>query len=119
MTKETLAATLNVAYGVAGVDGFHDDEKTILAKELASYNLPDEDAKAVLARYNEMPILEAINIVAAADEAVRKEAHALIVYTCIADGEASEKELGAYQLVKVLCNLPAVDVDEARQILGF
>ncbi|MBQ7631856.1 MAG: hypothetical protein IJS82_03750 [Paludibacteraceae bacterium] len=119
MTKETLAATLNVAYGVAVVDGFHEDEKTILAKELASYKLSDEDAKAVLALYNEMPVLQAINIIAGADEDVRKEAHALIVFTCIADGEASEKELGAYNLVKALCNLPAVDVDEARQILGF
>ena len=119
MTKETLAATLNVAYGVAGVDGFHDDEKAILVKELASYKLSDEDAKAVLARYSEMSILEAINIIAGADEDVRKEAHALIVFTCIADGEASEKELGAYNLVKAICNLPDIDVDEARQILGF
>ena len=119
MTKETLAATLNVAYGVAGVDGFHDDEKAILAKELASYKLSDEDAKEVLALYNEMPVLQAINIIAGADEATRKEAHALIVFTCIADGEASEKELGAYNLVKAICNLPDLNVDEARQILGF
>ena len=119
MTKETLAATLNVAYGVAGVDGFHDDEKAVLVKELASYKLSDEDAHAVIERYGDMSILEAINIIAAADEDVRKEAHALIVFTSIADGEASEKELGAYQLVKTICNLPAINVDEARQILGF
>ena len=119
MTKETLAATLNVAYAVAVVDGFHDDEKAVLAKELASYKLSDDDAKQVLALYNEMPVLKAINIIAGADEAVRKEAHALIVYTCIADGEASEKELGAYNLIRSICNLPAVEADEARQILGF
>ena len=63
MTKETLAATLNVAYAVAVVDGFHDDETAVLAKELASYKLSDDDAKQVLALYNEMPVLKAINII--------------------------------------------------------
>ena len=119
MTKETLAATLNLAFGVAAVDGFHDDEKEILAKELKSYNLSGDDAEHVIAIYQNMSVLKALNIIAGADDDVRKEAHALIVFTIIADGEASDKELGAYELVKALCDLPPMEVEEARRILGF
>ena len=119
MTKETLAAALNVAYGVAGVDGFAEEERQILAEEIKSYNLSQEDAQAVIDLYQEMPVLQALNIIAASDDATRKEAHALIVFSCLADGNASEQEQGAYELVKNLCNLPDMPVEEARQILGF
>jgi len=118
MTKETLAAALNVAYAVAGVDGFANEEAAVLAKELQSFNLSDEAAQEIIEMYTKMPVLKALNIIAVADEDVRKEAHALVVYSCIADS-ASEKEIGAYTLVKHICNLPDITVDEAKQILGF
>ena len=118
MTKQELVATLNVAYGVDGVDGFSEEEKEVLAKELLSYKLAEEDNQEIMQAYNEMALLDAVNIIAQASEEVRKEAHALIVYTCISD-ESSDAERGAYTLMKCLCGLPAVDYEEAKQILGF
>lgn len=118
MTKQELVATLNVAYAVAGVDGFSDEEKQVLAKELLSYKLPEEDNQLIMQAYNEMTILEAVNIIAQANEDVKKEAHALIVYTCISD-DSSELEKGAYSLMRLICALPEVDYEEAKRILGF
>jgi hypothetical protein len=119
MTKQELAATLNVAYAVAGVDGFADEEKDQLAKELASYNLSEEDNNLIIQAYNEMSILEAVNIIAQANEDVKKEASALIIYAIIADRNATEMETGAHRLMVKLLDLPLIEFEEAQRILGF
>lgn len=119
MTKQELAATLNVAYAVASVDGFADEEKDQLVKELASYNLSAEDNDLIVRAYEEMSILEAVNTIAQANEEVKKEASALIIYAIISDRNTTDLETGAHRLMVKLLDLPMVDFDEAQRLLGF
>ncbi len=122
MTKTEIVAAMSVAYGVAYVDGMNDDETGMLVKEIKAYKFSNDpqQVQEVIDRYKQMSIREAINIIAEADEAARKEAHALTLYAMCADGEASEKEQGAFKLMKDICNFPPIaDLAEAKAILGF
>lgn len=121
MTKEEIVAALTVAYGVAHVDGMADAETAVLVKEINSFKFAKDPAEVqdVLDRYKRMSVRQGINIIAEADEAARKEAHALIVFTLYGDGEASEREMGAYLLMKEICNLPEMNYEEAKAILCF
>lgn len=122
MTKTEIIAAMTVAYGVANVDGLKEDEAAMLIKELKSYKFANdqEQYQEALANYKKMPVREGINIIAQADEAARKEAHALTIYAMCGDGEASDHEVGAYRLMKDICNFPPIeDLAEAKAILGF
>ena len=122
MTKTEIIAAMTVAYGVANVDGLKEDEAAMLIKELKYYQLANdpEQYQEALANYKKMPVREGINIIAQADEAARKEAHALTIYAMCGDGEASDHEVGAYRLMKEICNFPPIeDLAEAKAILGF
>ena len=122
MTKTEIIAAMTVAYGVANVDGLKEDEAAMLIKELKSYKFANdpEQYQEAIANYKKMPVREGINIIAVADEAARKEAHALTIYAMCGDGEASDHEVGAYRLMKDICNFPPIeDLAEAKAILGF
>ena len=122
MTKTEIIAAMTVAYGVANVDGLKEDEAAMLIKELKSYKFANdpEQYQEALANYKKMPVLEGINVIAQADEAARKEAHALTIYAMCGDGEASDHEVGAYRLMKDICNFPPIeDLAGAKAILGF
>lgn len=122
MTKTEIIAAMTVAYGVANVDGLKEDEAAMLIKELKSYKFANdpEQYQEAIANYKKMPVREGINIIAVADEAARKEAHALTIYAMCADGDASDHEVGAYRLMKEICNFPPIeDLAEAKAILGF
>lgn len=122
MTREEIVAGLTVAYAVARVDGFADEEAATLMKEIKSFKFAKDPAEVqdVIDRYNRMSTLEAINIISQANEAARKEVHALLIFTLLADGEISVKEEGAYALMQNILNLPVVPTyDEAKEILGF
>ena len=122
MTKTEIIAAMTVAYGVANVDGLKEDEAAMLIKELKSYKFANdpEQYQEAIANDKKMPVREGINIIAQADEAARKEAHALTIYAMCGDGEASDHEVGAYRLMKDICNFPPIeDLAEAKAILGF
>ena len=119
MNKKTLAAAMRAAVDVARVDDLAEDEKKILVKELMSFGLSNEDEIHVLKTYQEMDCLEAVNILRVASQDDKKEASALICATISADGEISEKEMGAVLLMLRLCQLEVVSPEEGRKILGF
>lgn len=119
MNLKTLAAAMNIAWAVSRVDGMEDKETTVLAKEMKSFNLNEDQVHTVLEQYKQMDPIEAINILRAADEATRKEAQALTMVTIGADGEISDKEVGAYSLMANLCSFIKISWEEAHQILGF
>ncbi len=114
-----MAAAMNVAYGVAFADKMSDDEWGVFSKEMQSFSLNEEQSKFVVDRFKSMDILEAINILRYADEGTRDEAQALTMITIMADGDLSDKELGALKLMSDLCRFKEMTVEEAHRILGF
>jgi len=119
MNKETLAAALNVAFYTASTDEMADAEWAVLRKELDTFNMTDEQKEAVIERFKEMDILEAINLLRTSDDATRDEAQALTIMTMLSDNEYSDMERGAFRLMNALCKFRTMEYEEARQILGF
>lgn len=119
MNQKTLAAALNVAWAVSTADGMADAEWNVLNKELKSYKLDDDQIKAVIEEFKSMDPIQAINLLRSSDEATRKEAQALTMVTITADGELSDKELGAYSLMANLCKFSKMSFEEAHRILCF
>ena len=60
-----------------------------------------------------------LEILRYADEGTRDEAQALTMITIMADGDLSDKELGALKLMSDLCRFKEMTVEEAHRILGF
>lgn len=119
MNVETLAAAMNVAFGISSADEMTDQEWDILKQEMRSYRLNEEQTTQVVDRFKAMEVLEAINILRNADEATRDEAQALALVTMVADGDLSDKELGALSLMSSLCKFKKMNLDEAHEILKF
>lgn len=119
MNVETLAAAMNVAFGISSADEMTDQEWEVLKNEMRSFKLNEEQTTMVIDRFKSMEVLEAINILRNADDATRNEAQALALVTMVADGELSDKELGALSLMSSLCKFRKMDLDEAHQIVGF
>lgn len=119
MNTRNLAAAMNIAYAVAAVDNATDDEKAVLLKEMKSFNLTEDQVKNLLDTYNEMSAFKAIEYIRESDDATKKEAQALTIIAMIADGELSDKEIGAFKLVCKLCGFGAMTLEEAHAQLGF
>lgn len=110
---------MNVAYGVAYADEMTDSEWAVFNNEMKSFNLNEEQTKFVVDRFKSMDILEAINILRYADDGTRDEAQALAIVTMLADGDLSDKELGAFKLMTNLCRFREMTIEEAHSIIGF
>ena len=119
MNINTLAAAMNVAWGVAGADKMADEEWAVLFKEMDSYRLDAKQREDLIARFKSMDVLEGINTLRAADAATRDEAEALVFITTCNDGKASDIEIGAFILMSQLCKFRGIKADEAHRILGF
>lgn len=119
MNQKTLAAALKVALAVSSPDGLADKELDVFKQELKSYHLTPEQHNGVIDQSTQMDLIEAINILRASDADTRREAEALTLVTTIADGELSDKELGALSLMWDLCSFEKMTVEEAHKILCF
>lgn len=119
MNRKTLAAAMKVALSVARRDEMSDKEWEALFRELTSFQLTKEEKDAVANEFCEMPTIEAVNILRAADADTRREAQALTIITMLADGEFSDREKGAWGLMYELCSFEKMSVEEAHKILGF
>lgn len=119
MNQKTLAAALNVAWVVAKQDEMSDKEWDAIKQELKSFKLSSEQYDSVIEQFKQMDPIEAINILRCSDTDTRREAQALTIVTMIADGELSDKELGAFSLMANLCSFEKMTVEEAHKILCF
>lgn len=119
MNTQTLAAALNLAWAVASRDGMEESEWAVMIKEMKSFNMTDEQVDRVTKMFKEMDVLDAVKIIRDADTATRREAQALIILTVIGDGDLSDKEAGAFLLMKLLCQFDDMDIETAHRVIGF
>ena len=119
MNTQTLAAALNLAWAVASRDGMGDSEWAVMIKEMKSFNMTDEQVDRVTKMFKERDGLDAVKIIRDADTATRREAQALIILTVIGDGDLSDKEAGAFLLMKLLCKFDDMDIETAHRVIGF
>jgi formate-dependent phosphoribosylglycinamide formyltransferase (GAR transformylase) len=119
MKLQNIAAAMNIAYAVVRVDEFADEEANVLAAEIKSFNMDDDQRARLVEAYKEMSIIQAIAIISNADQADKREAEALTVVALLGDGELSDKEIGAYTLMASILGFEGIKYEEARQILGF
>ena len=119
MKLQNIAAALNIAYAVVRVDGFADEDADVLAKEIKSFNMSDEQRQNLVQAYKEMSILQAVAIISNAEQADKLEAEALTVVALLADNELSEKEIGAYTLMGSILGFQGLKYEDARRVLGF
>ena len=119
MNIETLSAALNLAWAVASSDEMHDAEWDVLFKEMKSFNLTEDQQNKVIDRFKAMDVLEAVNVIMNSDNATRDEAEALVVVTMLSDAEFSDKEKGAWSLMRKLCKFRGISYEDSRKILGF
>ena len=119
MTKKEIAAVLNVAWLVAGSDDMSDDEWMSLTKEIKTFTRDAEVFESIKEEFGDMDPLEAINIIRNSGEAVKREAHALIIVTVAADDDISDEENGAYKILCTLCDFGQMTFAEAHEVVGF
>ena len=120
MTKQTLAAALNLAYQLAAQDGFQEEETWVLAQEIKSFNLSEEDEEEVLRLYRTLTADQAIELVRNSDEATKDEVNALMMMAMINDRVIDPNESRAFFRVRELCGITReMSIDDARRVLGF
>ena len=119
MKLQNIAAAMNIAYAVVRVDEFADEEANVLAAEIKSFNMDDDQRARLVEAYKEMSIIQAIAIISNADQADKREAEALTVVALLGDGELSDQEVGAYKLMASILGFEGIKYDDARRILGF
>lgn len=117
MKKNELAAAMCLAAKVCSVDDFDDKEISLIAVELKAFRLSEETEKEVLELYNEMSLFRACEILKDADSDVKKEAASLCIVAMNADGDCSEREIGACIMAHKICNLPFMSFTEAKEYL--
>lgn len=119
MNRDSIIATMCLAYNVAQADGLQGKEAVILERELASFKLNDTDRQSIINQYKELPLFRAVEVIRNGSEEERKEANALVMLSTIADGVLSEKEQGAYSIIAKLCYFQKMTLEEAHKQLKF
>lgn len=117
MNVKTIAAAMKLALYAQENEG--DATTDTILKEMNSFNLSEEDKDTIVDLYKKYTAYEVVEILHNSDDATKKEAHALAKVTAYADGELTDGEVGKLVLLKVICDLPSVSLEEAHEILGF
>ena len=115
-SRRELVAILNVAYGMADIDGNTDSiESEVIYSQMTSFGITYEDLLALSedAIVNMKPDW-AMNIIAEMSHLQKQYVQALLVVIMAADGEIHDREMALLNAITVRCGLPPINMNDIR-----
>ncbi|MBE6192583.1 MAG: hypothetical protein J6K33_04320 [Alistipes sp.] len=113
-TSEQKAAIIRISFFILSADGKIEDSEmdfSFSMWQLIGVNEQDAD----LART--MTGIEACNVVTAMAEEDKSFVCALLGCMILSDGEAAEQEVRVWRTITEICNLPAMSIEQATEIV--
>lgn len=118
--KNELIAILNIANGMAEIDGKTDSiELEVIYSQMKRFGLDDEE----LFNLSENAILNmdphtAMGIVAGMNTTQKQYVQALLIIIMASDGEIHEREMIMLRMVTKICGLPPISMNDIRNTLN-
>lgn len=118
--KKELAAILNIAHGMAEIDGKMDSiESDIIYTQMRRLGLDHEElfdlTEVALIR---MDPHTAMNIIANMTLVQKQYVQALLVIIMASDGEIHEKEMIMLRMITMTCGLPPINLNDIKNTLN-
>lgn len=118
-TNQELGAIFRLAHVMALADGkITNEETTIIACELARFNVDPNKAKLIAEMGDKMNYGECCQIISRMTAEEKKYVTALLGTLICADGNIDESELKLWALITALCDLPEMNIVEALSIMS-
>lgn len=119
LSGHELSAIVKLAFSIAAADNkFAEEEKIMIAAEIARFNVPQNRVQYILEEAKEMTGQEAIVALASLDSEEKKYATAFLGTLIAIDGEVSDSEVERWSLISALCNLPTMTIGEAAEYIA-
>ena len=118
--KKELAAILNIAHGMAEIDGKMDSiESDIIYTQMSRLGLDHEElfdlTEVALIR---MDPHTAMNIIADMTLVQKQYVQALLVIIMASDGEIHEREMIMLRMITMTCGLPPINLNDIKNTLN-
>lgn len=94
-------------------DHVTEEEKEILIKELASFNLTDEEAKIYIKIAIDLTVEHTVDILKAMSSEAKKYACGYLGAVMLSDGEVDENEMKSWRVFSGACDFPTMTLGEA------
>jgi len=119
--KRQLAAILNIAHGMAEIDGKVEmiESEVIYAEMTNRFGLEHED----LLSLSEIAIIDmdphtAMNIVAEMTPFQKQYVQALLVFVMASDGIIDEREMAMLKVITMVSGLPPINMNDIRKAVN-
>ena len=94
-------------------DHVTDEEKGILIKELASFNVTDTEAEIYLKVAIDMTVDQTVDILKAMSYEAKKYACGYLGAVMLVDGDVDENEMESWRVFSEACHFPTMTLGEA------
>lgn len=119
LSGHELSAIVKLAISVAAADNkFATEEKVMIAREIARFNVPQNKVQYILEEAQEMSGQEAIVVMASLNPEEKKYATAFLGTLIAIDGEITDSEVERWSLISALCDLPTMSIGEAANYMA-
>lgn len=113
-TGQELSAIMKLGIAMSGADGHTDNtEVDVVFNELERFGASVIQKLHLTKLSEQMKFDEAIRIISNFDDERKKYVASYLAVIMIADGVIDDKEIALWQLATLLCDLPAMDVQQA------
>jgi uncharacterized tellurite resistance protein B-like protein len=113
-TSEQKAAIVRISFFIISADGKIEDSEMDFSFAMWQLSgITEQD----IALARQMTGLEACNIVTQMNDDDKAFVCALLGCTIVADGEAAEQEIRVWNTLSEICNLPAMNLQDAAKII--
>lgn len=115
-TGKQLTAMMKVAFVIAkSDDDFAEKEMDIIIREMATFGLSQQEARALVDLTEEMDASELFSILTTMTKEQQKYVCAFMAVVMIADGEIKNSEIDVWQKICTLCSFPSMSMKEALE----
>ena len=116
---EQMMAVLSVSHAMVLMDGKIDDkELDVVINHLASFGVPVDDWKPLIAAGDNMEPAYAMGIIASMNYEQKKYVASLLGVIIIADNDINDKEVSFWRWITKICKLPTMSIKEAVENLN-
>lgn len=119
-SKRELAAILNVANGMAEIDGKTDPvEMDVIYTQMERFGLEHEEILSLSEiAFLAMEPKTAMNIIAEMNTIQKQYVQALLIIIMASDGEIHEREMAMLRVITMVCGLPPINMNDIRHTLA-
>ena len=119
-SKKELTAILNVANGMAEIDGNTDTiELEVIYSEMERLGIDHTEILSLTEKsILEMNPHEAMKIIAEMDNVQKQYVQALLIVIMASDGEIHEREMVMLRMLTMICDMPKINMNDVRFTLN-